>query len=98
MTKVRVQAQYFENYGSVESPHFKPKSGQEFEFDADDSILMYDKEGAIEAIKACLEAKCDGHNKYKYVGHELVFRETMPLKGFRAAYDEIRAGADILNN
>jgi hypothetical protein len=40
---VRITAQYYENYGSSEAPHWKPKGGHEFSLRADSDLFFYCK-------------------------------------------------------
>ena len=76
---VRITAQYFENYGSAEAPHWKPKGGQEFSLRADSDLFFYSEEECVGAIKMLLAAKSGDYARYEYLGHELVFEAPREL-------------------
>ena len=72
---VRITAQYYENYGSSESPYWKPKGGQEFSLRADSDSFFYCTEECVKAIKKMLAARSNDHVRYEYLEHEVVFDE-----------------------
>lgn len=72
-TLLLITAQYEENYGSSEYPHWKKKGGQTFSLNVDADLLMYEKERCINAIRLILDKKYDSHNRYTYLSHELLF-------------------------
>jgi hypothetical protein len=82
-TLVTVTAQLHENYGTAESPHWKPKGAQQFFFRADsDHFLYIDKDPIGRAIQAMIDKHMAQytHTKCTYVEHELIFSEPIELK------------------
>ena len=88
---VRITAQYYENYGSSESPYWKPKGGQEFSLRADSDSFFYCTEECVKAIKKILLAKSSDYVRYEYLDHELVFEEprVISTEDFEAALQEV---------
>jgi hypothetical protein len=78
-TLLLIYTQYEENYGSSESPHWKPKGGQTFSLNVDADFFMYDEARCIDAIRLILDKKYDSHNRYTYLSHELLFSGITPL-------------------
>jgi hypothetical protein len=76
---VRITAQYYENYGSAEVPHWKPKGGQEFSLRADSDLFFYGQEECVKAIKMVLVGKSSDYVRYEYLEHDLVFEEPRQL-------------------
>jgi hypothetical protein len=76
---VRITAQYYENYGTAEAPHWKPKGGQEFSLRADSDSFFYCQEECVKAIKMVLAAKSGDYVRYEYLEHDLVFEEPRQL-------------------
>jgi len=78
---LRIKAQYYENYGEVERPNFKPKGSQYFEVLANTDLLMY--VGNDDLIKSCEEILTNHSNeivKFKYISHEVLFSEPITLE------------------
>lgn len=78
-TLVRIEAQYFENYGSAEAPHWKPKGGQEFTIRIDSDILFYNKEGVESVIAHMLDDLSNDYVRYELISFEPVFSEPKQL-------------------
>ena len=76
---VRITAQYYENYGSAEAPHWKPKGGMKFSLRADSDSFFYCTEECVKAIKMLLAAKSGDFTRLEYLEHELVFEEPRVL-------------------
>jgi len=97
--KVKVQAQYFENYNvdangfnnyGDKKPHWKPKGGQEFIFPVDSDWLMYvDRGEMVEAIDQMLANQSNVACKYEYIDHEVDFGEPIVLEGLEKIREEI---------
>ena len=86
--KIKVQAQYFENYSDTNTPHWKPKGGQEFIFPVSSDWVMYvEKEEMIESIDQMLANYSNEHCKYEYREHDVSFSDPIVLEGLQ----EIRA-------
>lgn len=77
---VRVIAQYFENYSENDTPHWKPKMGQEFVFKADSDWLLYADDELRTIIDKILATESDSHNKYEYRDHQLIFEEPINVQ------------------
>lgn len=98
---VRITAQYYENYGSAQAPHWKPKGGQEFTVRADSDSFFYCKEECVLAIKKMLKARSNDYCRYQYIDHDVVFDEPIPLstEEFEAAlqmvHQEYEDGAHL---
>jgi hypothetical protein len=88
---VRITAQYYENYGSAEAPHWKPKGGQEFSLRADSDSFFYCEEECVKAIKKLLVVRSSDYVRYEYLEHELVFEEPRELssEAFEVALQEV---------
>ena len=88
-TLVRIESQYFENYGTAEAPHWKPKGGQEFTIRIDSDILFYNKEGAESVIAHMLDDRSNEYVRYELISMEPVFCEPIALNVdiFNALYD-----------
>ena len=88
---VRITAQYYENYGSSESPYWKPKGGQEFSLRADSDSFFYCTEECVKAIKMLLAAKSSDYVRYEYLEHDLVFEEPSVLSSedFETAFQKV---------
>ena len=88
---VRITAQYYENYGTDLTPHWKPKGGQEFSLRADSDSFFYCTEECVKAIKKILLAKSSDYVRYEYLDHELVFEEprVISTEDFEAALQEV---------
>ena len=88
-TLVRIESQYYENYGSAEAPHWKPKGGQEFTVRIDSDILFYNKEGAESVIAHMLDDRSNEYVRYELISMEPVFYEPIALDVdiFNALYD-----------
>ena len=96
-TLVRIESQYYENYGSAEAPHWKPKGGQEFTIRIDSDILLYNKEGAESVIAQMLDDNSTEYSRYEFISMEPVFCEPIELDTyiFNALYDTQCEKADI---
>lgn len=82
-TLITVTAQFHENYGTAESPHWKPKGAQQFFFRADsDHFLYIDRDPIGRAIQTMIDKHMAQytHTKCTYVDHELIFSEPIELK------------------
>ena len=88
---VRITAQYYENYGSAEAPHWKPKGGHEFSLRADSDLFFYCEEECVKAIKMLLAAKSGDYVRLEYLEHELVFQEPSLLSSedFEMAFQKV---------
>jgi len=88
-TLVRIESQYFENYGSAEAPHWKPKGGQEFTIRIDSDILFYNKEGMESVIANMLDNNSTEYARYELISTEPVFCEPIELDSdiFNVLYD-----------
>jgi hypothetical protein len=88
---VRITAQYYENYGSSESPYWKPKGGMEFSLRADSDSFFYCTEECVKAIKKILLAKSSDYVRLEYLEHEVVFEEprVISTEDFEAALQEV---------
>lgn len=86
--KVRVLAQYWENYSDTEVPYWKSKGGHEFTFEAvNDDLVMY---GDLkEALTVIVAAQTNSHNKFEYRDHEVIFQNDDILDS-KLLEDEIR--------
>ena len=78
-TLVQITTQFFENYGSIESPHWKPKGSLMFKMYVDSDDFFYLEEQCIEAIRLLLFEKSNNHERFDYVSHELVFQEPIMI-------------------
>ena len=91
-TLVRISAQYYENYGSVEAPYWKPKGGQEFSLRVDSDLFLYADEECEKALRLLVESKSNDYARYEYLDHDLVFSEPVPLptEDFMAAFEKVQ--------
>lgn len=91
-TLVHIFTQYYENYGSPENPHWKPKGGQTFSVNVESDVLMYaDKDALADAMTHAITQYDSFMFKHEYVSHELIFHDILPLddKAFsKFLYDE----------
>ena len=97
--KVKVQAQYFENYNvdadgfnnyGDKKPHWKLKGGQEFIFPVDSDYVIYvDEKEMIEAIDQMLANQSNVDCKYEYISHDVDFGEPIILEGLEKISAEI---------
>lgn len=67
---ILITAQYLENYGTPENPHWKTKGGQVFSLKVDGGDLMYGEEAVIKAIETLLAKESNDMCKFTYVGFE----------------------------
>lgn len=72
-TLCQITAQYYENYSDSETPHWKPKGGQQFDVMVDADDFMYASDTCIEVIQDLLAKQSDSHGKYEYLSYELIF-------------------------
>lgn len=72
-TLCQITAQYYENYGDSQNPHWKAKGGQQFDVMVDADYFMYGSDVCIEVIQELLAKQSDSHGKYEYLSYELVF-------------------------
>lgn len=88
-TLVRIEAQYYENYGSSEAPYWKPKGGQEFTIRIDSDILFYNKEGVASVLSHMLDDRSGDYIRYELLSFEPVFGEPIALDSnmFNTLYD-----------
>jgi len=97
--KIKVQAQYFENYGAHDwdgngdcPQSWKPKGGQEFIFPVDSDWVMYvNKDEMVEAIDQMLANQNDVACKYEYLEHYVDFGTPIVLEGLQEMRNEIFA-------
>ena len=88
-TLVRITAQYYENYGSAESPYWKPKGGQEFTVRVDTDSIFYGMKD-IELVAAhMLSDRSNEYVRYEVISVEPIFCEPIALDVdvFKATYD-----------
>jgi len=78
-TLVHITAQYSENYGTSENPHWKFKGGQIFSLYADADDFMYGEEQCVKAIKTLLDKQSNTKFRYEYCSHELIFSDITAL-------------------
>ena len=78
---IKIQAQYYENYGFNEgTERWKPKGGADFEVQCNSDLLMYsDSAAIIVAIETALEKRSNEHSRYTYIEHSVVFGKTEEL-------------------
>lgn len=88
-TLCQIQTQYYENYGTSESPHWKEKGGQVFTMYVDSSDFLYMEKECVEAIKLLIKEHCNDHQKFEYVFHELIFSKPIELKGFDEKFEKV---------
>ena len=96
--KIKVQAQYFENYNvdadgfnnyGDKKPHWKPKGGQEFIFPVSDDWAMYvNRDEMVEAIDQMLAIYGDVACKYEYLEHDVDFGTPIVLEGLQEMRNE----------
>ena len=98
--KIKVQAQYFENYNvdaeggfnnyGDKKPLWKPKGGQEFIFPVDSDWAMYvDRDEMVEAIDQMLANQSNVACKYEYREHDVSFSDPIVLTGLQEMRAEI---------
>ena len=78
-TLVQITAQYSENYGTSEAPHWKFKGGQLFSLYVDADDFLYGQEQCVKAIQTLLEKQSNSMCRYEYISHELIFNDITPL-------------------
>ena len=78
-TLVQITAQYSENYGTSENPHWKLKGGQLFSLYVDADDFLYGQEQCVKAIQTLLEKKSNSMCRFDYRSHELIFNDITPL-------------------
>lgn len=77
---LRIKAQYYENYSSSDTPHFKPKGAQYFESAASSDLLMYvGHDNLITACEEILETHSNSVVRFTYIDHEVIFSDPVPL-------------------
>ena len=79
--KVRVLAQYYENYPNADNtPHWKPKGGREFVIGGiNPDNLIYDEDSIIARIKLALERYSNDVNRYEFRSVEPLFFDEIDL-------------------
>lgn len=82
-TLCQITAQYYENYSDTETPYWKPKGGQLFNLMVDPDDFMYSKEVCIEVMKDLVDSYSNGHCRYEYVSHELIFSTPVIIPDFK---------------
>ncbi len=97
--KVKVQAQYFENYNvdvdgfnnyGDKKPHWKPKGGQEFIFPVDSDWLMYvTGSQLVETIEQMLANQSNVACKYELIEYDVDFGEPVVLEGLEKTHEVI---------
>lgn len=78
-TLVHITAQYSENYGTSENPHWKFKGGQLFSLYVDADDFLYGQEQCIKAIKTLLDKQSNSMCRFDYRSHELIFNDITAL-------------------
>ena len=76
--KIIINAQYHENYSDTDTPHWKPKGGQEFQIVVNSDVLMYSND-LVKHLMEIVSAQSDEHNKYSYLEHEVEFIKPIVL-------------------
>ena len=74
-----ISAQSFENYGSTEAPHWKPKGEQTFSLQADADDFFYGENACVKAIERLLARQSNAMFRYEYRSHDIVFHEPIVL-------------------
>ena len=72
-SEIRISTQYYENYGELNNPNWKPKGEQIFILNVDSDYFYFD-ERAIETIKEMLEKQSNRHYKFEYLSYEIQFQ------------------------
>ena len=87
-----ISAQCFENYGTPDSPHWKPKGEQKFNLSADTDHFFYGEEACIKAINTLLKRHHSNEMwKFEYRSHEIIFHKPIVLDSdeFEAELDNV---------
>ena len=88
--KIKVQAQYFENYSDTKTPRWKSKGGQEFIFPVSSDWVMYIREEEmVEAIEQMLANYSHEYCRYEYREHDVSFSDPIVLTGLQEMREEI---------
>lgn len=70
--KLSISTQYFENYGSEESPHWKPKGEVTFQSEVSAKNVVYWPVSIVEeAIQNILAGMNSEMARYEYVEHQI---------------------------
>ena len=79
--KVRITAQYYENYNpdTTATPTWKPKFGHTFVLESDADLFFCDEDVCISAISKMLEEESNSYERFEYVSHEVIFHEETEL-------------------
>lgn len=85
---LRITAQLFENYGSANNPHWKPKGGLEYTAYVSDSMRMYASDEEIKDICIdVLEAESNDYQRVEYVQHEFADTSIEVTDKFKALFN-----------
>lgn len=73
MVQIFVDCQYYENKAFWEGGEcWRAKGGVEFVLSVDSDMAFYAEEcGLMDAVRQVIAAKCDGLNRYEYIGHRV---------------------------
>jgi hypothetical protein len=90
-TTIHISAQTFENYGSSENPHWKPKGEQKFSLKADSDYFFYGEDNCVCAINKLLAKHSNEMVRFEYRSHEIVFNDIIELdtEQFYEEYDRL---------
>jgi hypothetical protein len=88
---IHISAQTFENYGSSENPHWKPKGEQKFSLKADSDYFFYGEDNCVCAINKLLAKHSNEMMRFEYRSHEIVFHDIIELDSelFYEEYDRL---------
>jgi len=78
-TLVHITAQYSENYGTSENPHWKFKGGQLFSIYADADDFIDGEEQCVKAIQTLLDKQSNPMCRFDYSSHEFIFSDITAL-------------------
>ena len=76
---VIISTQTFENYGTSEAPHWKPKGEQTFKLITDTDSFLYGEDTCIKAIETLLVRQSNTLFRYEYRSHDIIFHEPVEL-------------------
>ena len=68
-----ISTQYFENYGSEESPHWKPKGEVTFQAEVSEDIPYLSHSIVEEAIQNILASYTSPIARYEYIEHRIEY-------------------------
>lgn len=68
-----ISTQYFENYGSEESPRWKPKGEVTFQAEVSEDVLYWSRSIVEEAIQNILAGYTSSIARYEYVEYRIEY-------------------------